>query len=105
LETAQARRSAAKLLSKDEARRIAANIRPLQKQALDLDQSTKAAGPYKAPMPTFLYRCPNTGFRVQGYAPEQTSDDDVYEVMTCTMCKRVHLVSPTTGKVLGEDEE
>ena len=56
-------------------------------------------------MPTFLYRCPNTGFRVQGYAPEKTSDDDVYEVMTCTMCKRVHLVSPTTGKVLGEDEE
>jgi len=81
------------------------STRPLQKQALDLDQSTKAAGPYKAPMPTFLYRCPNTGFRVQGYAPEQTSDDDVYEVMTCTMCKRVHLVSPTTGKVLGEDEE
>jgi hypothetical protein len=27
-------------------------------------------------MSTFLYRCPNTGFQVQGYTPEQTSDDD-----------------------------
>jgi hypothetical protein len=53
-------------------------------------------------MPTFLYRCPNTGFRVQGYAPEQTSDDDVYEVLTCIACKRVHLVNPATGKVMGE---
>jgi len=33
-------------------------------------------------MPTFLYRCPNTGFRVQGYTPEQTSDDGAYEVVT-----------------------
>jgi ribosomal protein S27E len=56
-------------------------------------------------MPTFLYRCPNTGFRVQGYTHEQTSDDDSYEVLTCSMCSRVHLVNPTTGKVMGEDEE
>ena len=24
----------------------------------------------------FLYRCPNTGFRVQVYSPKQTPDDD-----------------------------
>ena len=58
-----------------------------------------------ATMTTSLYRCPNTGFQVQGYSPEQTSDDDVsYEAVTCLMCKRLHLVNPTTGKVLGEDE-
>jgi hypothetical protein len=56
-------------------------------------------------MPTFLYRCPITGFRVQGYTPEQTSDDDAYEALTCIACKRVHLVNPATSGVIGEDEE
>jgi hypothetical protein len=53
---------------------------------------------------TFLYRCPTTGFQVQGYSPEQTSGDaDAYEVVTCTVCARVHLVNSATGKVLGDD--
>ena len=52
----------------------------------------------------FLYRCPNTGFRVQGYTFEQISDDDVYESVTCAACTYVHLVSPTTGKVIGDEE-
>ncbi len=57
-------------------------------------------------MATFLYRCPNTGFRVQGYSPNQTSDDDnSYEAVTCVMCKRVHLVNAATGKVLGEADD
>jgi hypothetical protein len=57
-------------------------------------------------MPSFLYRCPNTGFRVQGYSPEQTADDEhSYESVTCIMCRQVHLVNPNTGKVLGEDDE
>ena len=57
-------------------------------------------------MAAFLYRCPDTGFRVQGYRPdEQTSgDDDTYEVVTCLACQRVHLVNPATGRVIGEDE-
>ena len=56
-------------------------------------------------MATFLYRCPDTGFRVQGYTRGQTSDDDdAYEAVTCIACTRVHLVNPTTGKVMGEEE-
>jgi len=56
-------------------------------------------------MTTFLYRCPNTGFQVQGYSPEQTSDDQSsYEAITCLMCKRLHFVNPATGKMLGEEE-
>jgi hypothetical protein len=55
-------------------------------------------------MATFLYRCPNTGLRVQGYTPEQTSHDDAWEAVTCIACQRVHLVNPTTGKVMGEEE-
>jgi hypothetical protein len=55
-------------------------------------------------MPPFLYRCPNTGFRVQGYTFEQTSDDDAYESVTCVACTPVHLVKPATGKVVGDEE-
>jgi hypothetical protein len=55
---------------------------------------------------TFLYRCPTTGFRIQGYSPEQTSDDDgFYEPVTCALCKQVHLVNTATGNVLGERDE
>jgi hypothetical protein len=59
-------------------------------------------------MRTFLYVCPNTGFRVQGLSSEQTSDEDVeagrYEAVTCIICNRVHLVNPATGKVAGQSE-
>jgi len=56
-------------------------------------------------MRTFLYRCPTTGFRVQGYSAEQTSDDDAtYEAVTCIVCQQIHLVNPNNGRVLGGDE-
>ena len=56
-----------------------------------------------ASMPTFLYRCPNTGYRVQGFVAEETSgDSESYEAITCIVCQRVHLVNPRTGKVVGE---
>jgi hypothetical protein len=58
-----------------------------------------------ASMSTFLYRCPNTGYRVQGLVAEETSDDsESYEAITCIVCQRVHLVNPRTGKVVGERE-
>ncbi len=62
-------------------------------------------------MAPFLYRCPNTGFRVQGFGSDKTSQDKksddaaTYVSVTCIMCQQVHLVNPTTGKVLGEDDE
>ena len=35
------------------------------------------------PMPPFLYRCPNTGYRVQGFVAEDVSEDpERYEVVT-----------------------
>jgi predicted RNA-binding Zn-ribbon protein involved in translation (DUF1610 family) len=58
-------------------------------------------------MPLFLYRCPKTGFDVQGFASEDTSEDHhVYEPVTCPMCGQIHHVNPATGTVLqakGED--
>jgi hypothetical protein len=58
-------------------------------------------------MPTFLFRYPNTGYRVQGYSAEHVSGGvaDTYEPVTCAMCRRVHLVNPMTGRVLGEKDE
>ena len=39
-------------------------------------------------------------------AEEDRSDDpEDYQTVTCLACKQVHLVNPTTGQVLGEDEE
>jgi hypothetical protein len=55
-------------------------------------------------MPPFLYRCPTTGYRVQGFVAEEVPAD-TYEPVTCTACQRVHLVNPATGKVLGERDE
>jgi len=57
-------------------------------------------------MSPFLYRCPNTGYKVQGFVAEELSDDpNSYESVTCLACRQVHLVNPTTGKVLSVDKE
>jgi hypothetical protein len=60
---------------------------------VDLPQCRSLGISVTGRMATFLYRCPDTGFRVQGYTRGQTSDDDdVYEAVTCIACTRVHLV-------------
>jgi hypothetical protein len=54
-------------------------------------------------MPLFLYRCPTTGYHVQGFASEDVVEDHhVYEPVTCLACRQIHHVNPTTGTVLGE---
>jgi hypothetical protein len=57
-------------------------------------------------MATVLFRCPNTGDRVQGWFVDDVSgDSETYEAVTCLACRQVHMVNPRTGKVLGTDEE
>ncbi len=58
-------------------------------------------------MPTFLFRCPNTGYRVQGFVAEEDFSDDVEDgqSVTCLACKQTHLVNPRTGKVLEVDND
>ena len=57
-------------------------------------------------MPPYLYRCPNTGSRVQGFVAEEVPDDnDAYDLITCIACRQVHFVNPARGKVLGDDDE
>ena len=54
-------------------------------------------------MRTFLYRCPATGLNVQGLGADHPDvpNDNVYEAVTCTFCRGVHLVNPKTGHVAG----
>jgi hypothetical protein len=58
-------------------------------------------------MAAFIYRCPNTGLRIQALSTTEKSaeDENAYEPVTCVMCQQVHLVNPSTGKVLGEADE
>ena len=76
-------------------------------QQFDAGAAVRTAGSrrYFLVMSTLMhrsYRCPNTGLRVQSYACIRTSDG-AYEVVTCNICKGVHLIDPATGRVLGED--
>ena len=70
------------------------------------DQSPVSAYSVGCMMDPFVYRCPNTGLRIQALAAEEiTEGEDTYEAVTCIMCQQVHLVNPYTGKVLGEGTE
>ena len=58
-------------------------------------------------MANFIYRCPNTGMNVQGWVADDPTEGEgeTYQQITCTICTRVHLVNPKTGKVVGADED
>jgi hypothetical protein len=58
-------------------------------------------------MTPFLFRCPNTGFNVQGWIAETVENGvaERYESVTCLACQQLHLVNPKTGKTLGENDE
>jgi hypothetical protein len=57
-------------------------------------------------MAAFLYKCPITGFSVQGWvADDGDPDDDTHQAITCLACQRLHLVNPRIRKVLRSDEE
>src|SRR5262249_37054070 len=44
-------------------------------------------------MPLFVYRCPTTGYRVQGFSAEDVSvNTHTYEPVACPLCKRTHQV-------------
>jgi hypothetical protein len=57
-------------------------------------------------MPPFLYRCPNTGEKVQAWTTDDP-DEEAFSFMqvTCLACAQAHLVNPKTGKVLGAEDE
>jgi len=46
-------------------------------------QSWLRFGPEVDMMPTFLYRCPNTGLKVQGWAADDPTRDEPFAPVTC----------------------
>jgi hypothetical protein len=49
---------------------------------------------------------PKHCYRVQGFVAEEASEDsETYEAVKCVACEQTHLVNPTTGKVLGVEDE
>jgi hypothetical protein len=58
-------------------------------------------------MAPFLFRCPNTGLRVQGFPPDDEAEgaEDAFVGVTCLACWQLHFVNPKTGKTAGESSE
>jgi hypothetical protein len=83
--------------------RYGRGLRPI----IDVPQDEPAKVELKGRMPPFIYRCPRTGFRVQGWGPDDESEmvSDAFVSVTCHACGLVHLVNPKAGKTPGEDGE
>lgn len=45
-------------------------------------------------MDTFLFRCPRTNQRVQGFAADETTKRDTVVQVVCHACGSVHFVNP-----------
>ena len=55
-------------------------------------------------MPTVVFRCPLTGYNVQGHYEEPLAEPGsgrVFVSLHCTACGRTHLVDPASREVLG----
>jgi len=61
----------------------------------------------KSNMLPFLYRCPNTGYRVQGFSADEAAELNPNGDLTvlCSMCQKMHLVNPTSGQVSGANRK
>lgn len=54
-------------------------------------------------MSDFRYRCPSTGYFVDGKYDEAGEPPPSYVAQTCPACRSVHLVNPVTGKLISEE--
>jgi hypothetical protein len=53
-------------------------------------------------MAALAFRCPDTGLHVQTWiATEPADGEEVYETVSCSACRRVHLVNVRSGRVIG----
>jgi hypothetical protein len=55
-------------------------------------------------MPAILYRCPVKKLPVSSWVAHAPQDDDRLEAIECIACKRIHMVNPKTGKVVGDGD-
>jgi hypothetical protein len=56
-------------------------------------------------MVTFIYRCPATGYRLEGRqaAPAAASPIVTYVAEHCVACGGLHIVNPATGRLMSEE--
>ena len=54
-------------------------------------------------MRTFIYRCPTTGYSIQGEYESGGQPLPSYVSQVCIACHAVHLVNPKTGKLMAEE--
>jgi hypothetical protein len=55
---------------------------------------------------SYTYLCPVTGKRVQAWLAEPVAPDMVrFDAIDCIACGGTHLINPTTGKLMGDEEE
>jgi hypothetical protein len=53
-------------------------------------------------MSPFLYRCPNTGKKVQDWAADDAEENDLsYVQVTCLACAQAHPVNPEERQGVG----
>jgi hypothetical protein len=73
----------------------------------DIDQEPNLGHRHLTPMATFIFRCPNTKLRVQGWAADDPSDGDnaAFAPVECVVCRRLHYVNPASGRVLGAADD
>jgi hypothetical protein len=59
-------------------------------------------------MATLIYRCPATGMNVQGCFADEVAakaDEHAFVSTPCAACAQILLVSPVTGKVVGDHDD
>ena len=59
-------------------------------------------------MVAFIYRCPTTGLRIQGWVADDAdprANDESYQPVTCLACRQTHLVNPSSGKVVSANND
>ena len=49
-----------------------------------------------------LFRCTTTGMNVQHGLADTSADAETHVPVKCPACTRIHLISTSTGKPLGE---
>ena len=53
-------------------------------------------------MRTFIFRCPSTGFNVQGEHVSGGQPLPPYVMQNCLACRSFHLVDPASGRLMAE---
>lgn len=63
------------------------------------------AAPQDHLMTTLIFRCPLTGYNVQGWVSDEIraegSTQEIFVSLRCTACGLTHLVNPASREVLG----